>query len=185
MRRQFGSLITANNQSLNMSYYCYVCKETINQKEYDYSTNTNGIALCSNHQKTVTHQALKLSKALNSLRIEHKLEQGDGFKHVDIAIEFAKLYVELDGSQHVLSPKQMLADHERDKHSLRAGYITKRIPNNAIDKDVDSVATGIAMLAHKRYKEITEEKKKRSITKVVKNVINTARSISEKLENFE
>jgi very-short-patch-repair endonuclease len=168
-----------------MSYYCYVCKKTINQKEYDYSINNNGIALCSNHQKTVTPHALKLSKALNNLRIEHKLEHGDGFKHVDIAIEFARLYVELDGSQHVLSPKQMLADDERDKHSLKAGFITKRIPNNAIEMDVDSVATGIAMLAHKRYKEITEEKKKHSIRGIMKNVIKTTRNISEKLENFE
>lgn len=80
-----------------------------------------GKALCMTHQKTVTPQALKLSKALNNLDIKHKLEYDDGFKHVDIAIEWAKLYLELDGAQHAFSPKQMCADDERDKHSQKQG----------------------------------------------------------------
>jgi hypothetical protein len=34
-----------------------------------------GKALCMNHQKTITPQALKLSKALKSFDVEHKLKQ--------------------------------------------------------------------------------------------------------------
>ena len=87
-----------------------------------------------NHQKTVTPQALKLSKALKSFDVRHTLEYSDGHKHVDIAIESAKLYLELDGSQHAYSTKQMLADDSRDGHSHKAGYTTKRIPNAWVDK---------------------------------------------------
>lgn len=148
-----------------------------------------------NHQKTVTPQALKLSKALNDIDVKHILEYNDGFKHVDIAIEYAKLYLELDGSQHAFSPKQMCVDDDRDKHSLRDGYITKRIPNIWVDKDVDKLAVSIASLANKRYREILEnekqqsltskQEKKHSITGLVKSVVRKARELSEKLENFE
>lgn len=178
-----------------MRYYCSVCKETISENVYRFSTDRFGAPLCMNHQKTVTAQALKLSKALNDIDIKHTLEYNDGFKHVDIAIEYAKLYLELDGSQHAFSPKQMCADDERDKHSLRDGYITKRISNVWVDKDVDKLAVSIASLANKRYREILENEKqqslasknekKHSLTGIMKTVVNKAREISDKLENFE
>lgn len=178
-----------------MRYYCSVCKETISENVYRFSTDRFGAALCMNHQKTVTPQALKLSKALNDIDVKHTLEYNDGFKHVDIAIEYAKLFLELDGSQHAFSPRQMCADDDRDKHSLGDGYITKRIANIWVDEDVDKLAVSIASLANKRYREIlenerlkplaTKNEKKRSLTSVMKTVASKAREISEKLENFE
>ena len=168
-----------------MGYYCSVCKETISEKVYRYSMDRFGKALCMNHQKTVTPQALKLSKALNEMDVKHTLEYNDGFKHVDIAIEWAKIYLELDGSQHGFSPKQMCTDDERDKYSLKDGFVTKRIPNIWIDKDVDKLALSIATLANKRYREILDNQKKVTLSGIIKTVIKTARNISEKLENFE
>lgn len=166
---------------------CYVCKETVTEQVNDYSMQHYGETLCINHQKTVTRQALKLSNALTKLDVKHLLEYDDGFKHVDIAIEWAKIYLELDGSQHAFSPNQMCADDERDKYSLKDGFITKRIPNIWIDKDVDKMAYSIATLANKRYREIIENQKKHpfDISGIVKTVINKARTLSEKLENFE
>jgi very-short-patch-repair endonuclease len=169
----------------SQGYSCSVCKDNISNQVYDYSMNHFGAALCRNHQKTVTPHALKLSNALNNMDVKHTLEYNDGFKHVDIAIEWAKLYLELDGSQHAFSPKQMCTDDERDKHSLRDGFVTKRIPNIWIDKDADKLALSVATLANKRYREILENDKKFTFTGFMKTVISTARKLSEKLENFE
>lgn len=167
------------------TFFCSVCKENISGQVYDFSMNHFGSALCMNHQKTVTPQALKLSKALTDMGLKHQLEHDDGFKHVDIALEWAKLYLELDGSQHAFSPKQMCADDERDKHSLRDGFVTKRIPNIWIDRDVDKLAVSIATLANKRYREILDNEKKITLTGIMKSVISTARKLSEQLDNYE
>ena len=191
-----------------MGYYCSVCKETISQNDYDLSTANIGAALCLNHQKVVTLQAVKLSKALKNLHIEHVLEYFDGFKHVDLAFLNAKIYVELDGSQHAFNPQQACIDDDRDQYSLRDGFITKRYPNSYIDSDVDSLALSIAFIANKRRSEFLDNKERRvnenlilpkettiinnasseitnnkkSIWKILKDSVYT---ISEKLENFE
>ena len=108
-----------------MGYYCSVCNETIRKIDFENSMRDKGTALCMNHQRTVTLQALKLSNALKT-HVKHVLEYNDGFKHVDIAIESAKIYIELDGSQHAFSPEQICADDERDKYSLKDGFVTKK-----------------------------------------------------------
>lgn len=166
-------------------YYCYVCKVSVSEQVYNYSIKNVGTALCMKHQKTVTPEALRLSRALRDLEVEHTLEAYDGHKHVDIAIESAKLYIELDGSQHGFSSKQMLADDERDKHSLKAGYATKRIPNSGVNRNADKLALSIARLADKRKIELREETNKLTVTGFMKSVIKTAQRLSEKLEDFE
>lgn len=171
-------------------YLCYVCKETISDQVYDYSMKHFGTALCMAHQKTVTPQALKLSNALKSYDVVHTLEYSDGHKHIDIAIESAKLYLELDGSQHAFSPKQMCSDDERDKHSLKAGYTTKRIPNLWVDQNVEKLAANIAILVKKREYELKDQDqtsgdKKITLTGIMKTAISVARKLSEKLDDFE
>jgi very-short-patch-repair endonuclease len=164
---------------------CSVCRESISGQVYNFSMNHFGAALCMNHQKTVTPQAIKLSNALKDLDVKHKLEYSDGYKHVDIAIESAKLYLELDGTKHGFSPKQMSIDDERDRYSHRGGYDTKRIPNAWVDKNVDRLAASIAVLVNKRQYEIREQAKKITLTGIMKTVISTARKLSQKLEDFE
>ena len=147
-------------KSSNFSnHFCYICKKPISEQVYNFSNNKIGTALCMNHQKTVTPESIKLSKALKDLEVEHKLETFDGHKHVDISIESAKLYIELDGSQHGLSSKQMLADDERDKHSLKEGYYTKRIPNAWVNQNPHRLANSIKTLTEKRQRELKEENK--------------------------
>ena len=65
----------------------------------------------------------------------------------------------------------MCADDERDKYSQREGFVTKRIANNWVEKDVDRLALSIAGLANKRYREI-----------IMKLVLD---KLSQTLENFE
>lgn len=145
-----------------------------------------GKALCMTHQKTsyanrqqtVTPQALRLSRALKDLHVDHELEYYDGYKHVDIAIPTARLYLELDGTQHAFNPKQMIADDERDKYSQKAGWATKRVPNVWIDKNVNRLASSIAILVRKRE----NERKKYSLTGIAKSLF---RKLSETLEGFE
>ncbi len=168
-------------------HYCYVCKEIISNHVYDYSTKLLGTALCMRHQKTVTPEALKLSRALKNLEVEHALEAYDGHKHVDIAIESAKLYIELDGAQHGFSSKQMLADDDRDKHSQKAGYDTKRIPNAWVNQNVNGLALSIARLVDKRTNELKTQEPTvtGTVTGIMKLVVKTARKLSQKLEDFE
>lgn len=166
-------------------YFCYVCKQTVSEQVYEFSRKRCGAPLCMKHQKTVTPEAIKLSKALKNLEVENTLEQYDGHKHIDIAIESAKLYIELDGMQHAFSSKQMLADDDRDKHSHQAGYTTKRIPNAWVNQNVNKLALNIARLADKRKAEIKEQESRITVTGIMKTMINTARKLSEKLEEFE
>ena len=195
-----------------MRYYCSVCKETINKDDYKCSMANIGIALCMQHQKVVTPQAVKLSKALKNLHIEHILEYFDGFKHIDLAILNAKVYIELDGSQHAFTPQQVCIDDDRDQFSVRDGFVTKRYPNSYIDSDVDKVALGIALLVNKRRSDLLDEEQTQTILraqvvtqpkqnisqsqvvgkkekpkrkKLMSRFKNAVVNVSEKLENFE
>lgn len=136
--------------------------------------------------KTVTSQAIRLSDALKRLDIEHKLEYSDGHKHVDIAIPWAKLYIELEGRQHGFNPKQMYSDMERDTHSQKEGFYTKRIPNEWVDRDARQVALGVARLARRRYKQINEKTSVIGKLKTGYGVLKTGYSVLSKVaEKFE
>ena len=170
-----------------MRYYCNICKVPISERVFRYSMDKYGKALCMTHQKTfaysnkqnkVTPQARRLSRALNDLHVQHELEYYDGYKHVDIAIPSARLYLELDGAQHGFNPKQMIADDERDKYSQKSGWTTKRIPNVWIDKNVNKLAASIAILVRKRE----NERKQYSLTGIAKSIF---KKLSETLEGFE
>jgi very-short-patch-repair endonuclease len=190
----FGKALCRNHQRRNVQkefvpsgYFCSVCKERISERVFRYSMDNHGKALCMTHQKTgtysnkqnkITPQARRLSRALKDLYVKHELEYYDGYKHVDIAIPSARLFLELDGSQHGFSPKQMIADDERDKYSQKAGWTTKRIPNVWIDKNVNKLASSIAVLVRKREKE----RKQYSLTGIAKSLI---KKLSETLEGFE
>ncbi len=162
--------------------FCSICNQSISDQVYSYSMDHNGAPLCMVHQKTVTPQAIKLSNALKNLDVKHTLEYSDGFKHVDIAIEWAKLYLELDGKQHGFSSKQMCADDDRDKGSLNDGFATKRIPNEWVDENVEKLALSVAGLANKRYRAILENENRHSLTGIIKTVMT---KLSEQLENYE
>jgi very-short-patch-repair endonuclease len=166
-------------------YFCYICRASITEPVYNYSTMNIGMALCRNHQNTVTPEAIKLSKALKDLEVTHTLEAFDGYKHVDIAIESAMLYIELDGSQHNLSSKQLIADFERDKYSRKDGYDTIRVPNERVSQNVYRLASNIKTLALKREAELKEARNKLTVTGIMKSMIKTAVKLSKKLEEIE
>lgn len=146
-----------------MRYYCNICKETISEEVYEYSIKHFGKALCMNHQRIaksdalgsskITSQARKLSAALSKRGIKNRLEEYDGYKHVDISIEWARLNIEIDGKQHLLDSRQMYADLERDSYSQEDGIVTKRITNELVDRHLDELADAMAKVARKRHRE--------------------------------
>jgi hypothetical protein len=79
----------------------------------------------------------------------------------------------------------MLADDERDKHSLKTGYLTKRIPNSWVNQNPHRLANSIKTLAEKRQRELKEEESKLTVTGIMKTMIKTAVKLSQKLEDFE
>ena len=122
-----------------------------------------GKALCMTHQRSYspeksimkksTPQAIKLSNALKSRGVGNELEYFDGFKHVDIAIPKAKLFLELDGSQHILSSKQLRSDIARDSYSHRAGFSTVRIRNDYIDRSLNKVTDNLVEICATQYQK--------------------------------
>ena len=159
--------------------YCNICKKTITKVVYDYSMKHYGKALCMQHQpqkatpyistkkyntnthrttknSKITPQAIALYNALKKRRVRCKLEADDGYKHVDIRIEDAKLDIEIDGKQHILNYKQMNSDIKRSEGSREDDIHTLRYSNSEIDEYVEQIADNIAKLARRRKREEDE-----------------------------
>jgi len=163
-----------------MRYYCNICRETISLADYKSSTKEFQKALCKKHQpnnkentqKSVksspqakydkqkspksTPQAIKLSNALTARKIKNEREAYDGYKHVDISIPWAKIHIEVDGTQHILNVKQSFADIERTRYSGEDGFVTVRYRNYEIDRYLEKIADNIAQNARKRYRQLQE-----------------------------
>lgn len=126
--------------------WCNQCNKPITKKEYNYSKDKFGKALCREHQSKLsklkhkrnepTREAKMLGKLLNEKGWGVELEKWDGHKHIDIAIEEAKAYLEIDGVHHNTNIKQAFADLERTYHSFKEGYVTLRIPNCLVGDDL-------------------------------------------------
>jgi very-short-patch-repair endonuclease len=76
--------------------------------------------------------------------IEPIMEYNDGHKTIDIAILPARLYIEIDGIQHLNNPNQIIKDLKRDYHSYEEGFYTIRIPNQVLENHLGGIADAIA-----------------------------------------
>lgn len=127
----------------------------------------SGRALCMTHQpkgrnearygSKITPQARKLSDALRKRGISNELEAYNGHKHVDISIPWAKLNIEIDGKQHLLSAKQLYSDLERDSYSHEDEIRTIHVPNEIVDKSLDELVDTLTKVARKRYRKENSE----------------------------
>jgi very-short-patch-repair endonuclease len=100
---------------------------------------------------STTPQAQLLHDALIARGIKCTLEKWDGNKHIDIAIPWARINIEIDGNHHYINPNQMTSDLQRDYYSARKGFKTIRIPNIFIENNLDKVADGISQVARDEY----------------------------------
>lgn len=94
--------------------------------------------------KKSTPQTIALAEALEKRGVEFELEHWDGHKHVDMYIPKAQIYIEIDGPQHDLRPRQVVADFNRDYFSAKEGFFTKHITNQEIEAHLESIANAIA-----------------------------------------
>lgn len=105
--------------------------------------------------KRPTKHAIILYNALDKRGIKSKLEDYDGYKHIDISIYWARLDIEIDGIQHLTNPEQINQDLKRAFHSLNDDMIgTIHVPNIFIETHLDKIADAIAQVARDRYEYI-------------------------------
>ena len=97
--------------------------------------------------KKSTEQAIKLCEALIRRGVYCQKEKWDNHKHIDLSIDEARLYVEVDGDLHYTSSKQIKKDIVRDYYSSKEGFRTIHIHNRLIDDKLDNVADAIAQVA--------------------------------------
>ncbi|MFZ2907744.1 MAG: hypothetical protein WA014_01175 [Minisyncoccia bacterium] len=101
-----------------------------------------------------TREAIALKGALESHGITVYKELHDGFKTIDLALPKAKINIEVDGIQHLTSPKQILADLERGYYSHKNGYDTMHIPNEMIRLHLPEISVALAEAAKIRQKRL-------------------------------
>lgn len=98
----------------------------------------------------ISDHARKLHSALIQRGVAVEIEKWDKHKHIDLSIELAGLYIEIDGDDHYINPDAILRDLKRDYFSNEAGYDTLHIPNYIIEKDIDGVADALVQVINSR-----------------------------------
>jgi very-short-patch-repair endonuclease len=116
-------------------------KTPIKQRNFSYEQPKSAI---------ITPQSVKLSEALRERGVNNEREHGDGYKHVDIYIPEANLYLEIDGKYHLTDPEHLFRDLQRDACSHKDGIDTIRIPNIYVESYLDEIANSVAVVARKR-----------------------------------
>ncbi len=86
-----------------------------------------------------------------------ELEKWDGKKTIDIAVVEAKVNIEVDGGQHNYNSNQALVDLQRTLYSFKKGYLTLRIPNSLIKRDIQKTADLITEFCVESRDQLDEE----------------------------
>lgn len=100
----------------------------------------------------ISDQARQLHSALMQRGLEAEIEKWDGHKHIDLSIESAGLYLEINGDNHYLDPDTIMRDLKRDYYSNEAGFDTLHVPNYFIENEIDAVADALVEVARQREK---------------------------------
>ena len=97
--------------------------------------------------KKSTEHTKKLYEAFIKRGINYEKQKWDSHKHIDLSIDEARLYIEVDGDHHYTSSTQIKNDIVRDYYSLKDDFRTIHIPNRLIDDKLENVADAIAQVA--------------------------------------
>jgi hypothetical protein len=141
------------------SYYCDVCNVKLPKSEYDYSMTNFGKPLCMHHQreKRAAPHALKLYEALRKRGVFCELESYNSAKHIDIAVNDARLYIGIDGEHHNLDAEQLYIDLVKDEESFKEGFATKRYTLKELDEHMECIADSLTEVIKQRVKKIQQE----------------------------
>lgn len=104
---------------------------------------TRVIHIARNKCSLPTKHAICLHAALTQVGVEAYLEHPDGHKCVDIYVPKAKLYIEVDGSQHYTSAMQIQTDFYRDHRSDDDGFHTMHVTNHSVETEAIRIARAI------------------------------------------
>ena len=96
--------------------------------------------------------ARNLHSALMQRGVETEIEKWDLHKHIDLSIESAGLYIEIDGPDHYLNPDTIMRDLKRDYFSNEDDYDTLHFPNMIVEENLDGVADALAEVVRQRNK---------------------------------
>jgi len=129
---------------------CLHCNRYIDERVYHFSTDKFKYPLCIPCQEwyqgkpiKTTSEAIELYLSLKLRGVPAELEKFDGYKTIDIAVVDAKVNIEVDGPQHNNNYEQALSDLKRTLFSFQKGYLTVRIPNTLINKNLEETADSI------------------------------------------
>lgn len=101
-----------------------------------------------------TRYAILLADLLKKLGLKVEKERPDGYKHVDLSIDSAKLDIEVDGMHHLTNSDQILTDIQRSKYSRYDGYETVRVHNIDLKENAEDIAKALAGVAIKREDDL-------------------------------
>lgn len=151
-------LIKDSLEDISKVHLCEVCNVKIPKSEFDYSMANFDKPLCVTHQreKRASLHAQKLYYALKKRGIFCELESY-GYKHIDISIRDAKLYIGVDGEHHSLDPEQLHVDLLRDEESQKKGFATKRYTLGEIDGNLEGIADTLAEVVEQRIKKYQKD----------------------------
>ena len=139
--------------------YCLECHKHIDARVYQYSLEYYAYPLCRSDQRKIdrhtnngtSRETINLYYALKKNYFSPILEKFDGHKHIDIAFERPKLYIEIDGKHHHHNASQALKDLKRNIYSKQEGYHTIHIPNIAIHEKFEEVLNQISKFVLENY----------------------------------
>lgn len=151
---------------------CSFCNVPLEFDVEEYSISNYNAPLCRDHQhwfkKSLkedhnTKFVLWLYLRLKELGAKPFLNLKDGHKTVDIAIQHAKIHIEVDGCQHNLQSNQAMRDLQRTFHDLEKDIYTIRIPNSLVKDNLFECADYLMRIIELRkgYSMVTRKKKRK------------------------
>lgn len=129
---------------------CLHCHRHIDQEVYVFSIIQYKYPLCIPCQEwyeskpiTTSSEAIQLYLSLKLRGVPAELEKFDGYNFVDIAVVDARVNIEVEGPHHNHKCEQALSDLKQTLYSFQKGYLTLRIPNTLINKNLEETADAI------------------------------------------
>ena len=99
-----------------------------------------------------TKQVIDFNEAIKKRGIKTDLEYWDKHKHIDLAILSARIFIEVDGIQHLTNAEQIIRDFKRDHYSDGDDFNTIRIPNELLKTHLEEIADAITEVVKQRQK---------------------------------
>jgi very-short-patch-repair endonuclease len=97
-----------------------------------------------NKKREQTKHEKALREALERRGVKVFPQFNDSYKHIDLYLPEAKVNIEVDGIQHLISARHIISDFARTYYADKAGYNTIHIQNETLDNHLDKIADAIA-----------------------------------------